>query len=388
MLEATDPDAGDRVVDGDVSTTPHERAAAAGRALRVVAEDVVADTGYREGGGHDDHTGHDREHQPAPAPCEHRRQHDPCGEGGKARLRVREVEPGPNPGDRRSRPEQHAPVACEQHRHEQREDRHHQEAPVDRRVPEDRVHPVEGRERVRDEQLGVPEDIARLVLVDPDRREDERHRRQLDQEADRDQAAPGETGEHDRQQAEREVEEEQVDRALAQVLRPEDREARPGDEGGQRPGHRAELPRACVALEQFPREQDGRRGDDRVHRHEQIRLGRADVHVDPRGDARKHGEREHERPAAQHERAGRGEAQPDHRQPAEQRPVPVRGEVDGEQDRSERPGAQAGQPLDTRRRDEQEREPEAAEHAADVPGHGVTVTIAFATCPCSATRRT
>jgi hypothetical protein len=112
------------------------------------------------------------------------------------------------------------------------------------------------------------------------------------------------------------------------------------------------------------------------------------VDVDPRGDAGEHREREHVRPAPQHEGARPGEAKPDDRQPAEQRPVPVRGEVDGEQDRPERPGAEAGQPLDTRRRDEQEREPEAADHAADVTGHGVTVTIALATCPCSATRRT
>jgi hypothetical protein len=84
MLEAADPDAGDRVVDGDVRTAPHERAATAGRALRVVAEDVVADARHREGGRHDDHTGHDRKRQPAPAPGEHGRQHDPRGEGGEA----------------------------------------------------------------------------------------------------------------------------------------------------------------------------------------------------------------------------------------------------------------------------------------------------------------
>ncbi len=68
--------------------------------------------------------------------------------------------------------------------------------------------------------------------------------------------------------------------------------------------------------------------------------------------------------------------------------MPVRSKVDGEQDRPKRPGAEAGEPLDTRRRDEQQREPEAADDAADVSGHGVTVTIALATCPCSFTRST
>jgi len=199
VLEAADPDARDGVMDGDVRAAPHERAAAAGRALRVVAEDVVTHAGHREGGCQDDDPNRDRKHQPAPAPCEHRREHDAGREGGEARLRVREVEPGPDRGDRGRRAEQHPQVAREQHHHEQGEDRNHQEAPVDGRVPEDRVHPVEGREGVRDEQLRVPEDVARLVLVDPDRREDERHRRQLDQQAERDQASPGEPGEHDRQ---------------------------------------------------------------------------------------------------------------------------------------------------------------------------------------------
>ena len=110
--------------------------------------------------------------------------------------------------------------------------------------------------------------------------------------------------------------------------------------------------------------------------------------VDPRRDTGEHGEREHERPAAQDEGAGRGEDEADDRQPAEQRPVPVRSEVDGEQDRPERPGPEADEPLDTRGGDEQQREPQAADDAADVAGHGVTVTTALATCPCSFTRST
>ncbi len=73
---------------------------------------------------------------------------------------------------------------------------------------------------------------------------------------------------------------------------------------------------------------------------------------------------------------------------AQQRPVPVRREVDGEQDRSERPRAEAREPLDAGGRHEQEREPEAPDHAAEVPGHGVTTTTARATWPFSATRRT
>ena len=68
--------------------------------------------------------------------------------------------------------------------------------------------------------------------------------------------------------------------------------------------------------------------------------------------------------------------------------MPVRGEVDGEQGRTERPGTETYEPLDARRRDEQQREPEAANDASGVAGHGVTVTTALATCPCSFTRST
>jgi len=388
MLEAADPDAGNRVVDGDVRAAPHERAAAAGRALCVVAEDVVPHARHRKGGGEDDDTGRDREDDPAPAPRKHGGQHDSGRERGEARLRVGEVETGPDRGDGGRRPEQHAPVPREEHGYQQGEDRHDQETPVDGRVPEDRVHSVERREGVRDKQLRVPEDVACLVLVDPDRREDERHRCQLDEQADCDQPAPREPRQHDRQQPEREVEEEQVDRALAQLLRPEDREPRPGDERRERPGNQAELSRPGVALQQLPGEQQRRGRDDRVHRHEQVRLGRAHVDVDPRRDAGEHGEREHVGPAADHVGAGRGEAQADDRQPAEQWPVPVRSEVDGEQDRPERPGAEADEALDAPRRHEQQREPQAAEDAAHVAGHGVTVTTALATCPCSFTRST
>jgi hypothetical protein len=68
--------------------------------------------------------------------------------------------------------------------------------------------------------------------------------------------------------------------------------------------------------------------------------------VDPRRNAGEHREGEHERPAADDERAGRGEHHADDRKPAEQRPVPVRSEIDREQDRPECPRAEACEPLD------------------------------------------
>jgi hypothetical protein len=112
------------------------------------------------------------------------------------------------------------------------------------------------------------------------------------------------------------------------------------------------------------------------------------MNVDSSRDAGEHHERQHERPAAEDVGASRGKCQAEDRGGAEQRPVPVRREVDREQDRAESPRAEAHQPLDARRRDEQQREPEAADDAAGVSRHGVTTTTAFATWPRSATRRT
>jgi len=299
VLEAAEADAGDGVVHGDVQPTTDERAAAARRALaRAMAEHVVPDARDRQCRRAHDERGHDSKRKPAAAPGEDRQEHDPDGERGEARLRVGEVEPGPDQCDRGRRAEQHAQLTHEQHDHEQREDRDHEEAPVDRRVPEDRVDAEERRVGVRDEQLRVPEHVARLVLVDPDRREDSRHRRQLDEQAKCDQARPRQARERNREQAEREVEEQQLDRALTNVLRPEHRDPAPADERRERPGDRAELLSAPVAAPELPREQERRGRDDEVHRHEQVGLGRADVDVDPGGDARERREREQVRPAA------------------------------------------------------------------------------------------
>jgi len=253
VLEAADADPGDRVVDRDVQAAAHERPAAAGRALAVAAvEDVVPHARDGERARGHDHRCDRGQREPAAAPGEDRGHDHADRERGVARLRVGEVEPSPDHDDRSRRPADEAPVACEQHHDQAGEDRDHQKASVDGRVPEDRVDAVEGRVRVRDEQLRVPEDVAVLVLVDPDHGEDGRHRGQFRQQAERDEAAPAETGERDREQAEREEEEEQLDRSLTDVTAPEEREAGPADEGRERPGDRAELSRPRVAFEQLP----------------------------------------------------------------------------------------------------------------------------------------
>jgi len=391
-LEPADADADHRMVHGEPDSLAHELAAAAGGAVQTTAvtEDVVADVGDGERSDGDDDCGHGDEGEPAPAPGEDRREEHPGHKGGEARLRVREVEPGPDRCDREGRADQHAPVAGEQDRHQQGEDRDYEEAAVDRRVPEDRVDAVERRVGVGDEELRVPEDISRLVLVDPDRREHERHRRHLDEQRERPEPLPGEPRQHDGEQPERQVEEEQVDRALANVVRPEDREADPGGEHRQGPRHDRELSRTRVSAPELPGQEEGGRGDDAVERDEQIRLGRADRDVDARGDAGEGHQRQEPGPAAEQPRAADRERDPEDGGSGQQRPVVVRCEVGRQQDDPERPGAEADESLDPTRRDDQYREPRCADHASrssELGGHGLTTTTALETWPLAATTR-
>ena len=392
VLEAADADPHDRVVHGDLRSRADELAAPARGAVEpaAVAEDVVTHVRHGQRPGDGDDADRNGQQDPAPAPGEDRRDHDARDERRVAGLGVREVEAGPDPGDRERAADDDAPVAHEQHCYEAGEDGDHQETPVDRGVPEDRVHAVERRERVRDVQLRVPEDVAVLVLVDPDCCEEECHRRHLREQPEHPEPRPRQPRENDREQPEREEEEEQLDRALADVLRPEDREPAPADEGGERPCDQPELLCTRVAVEELPGEEQRGGRDDAVHRHEQVRRGRADRDVDSHGHAEQDCERKHERPAAQEHRADRGEGEPDHGCGRQQWPVPVRQQVDGEQNRSERPGAERGQALHARRRHEEDGEPGRADNASGPCelGHGVTTTTAWATCPPAETRST
>jgi len=294
-LEAADPYACDGMVHGELGSLANQLPTAARGAVQptAVAEDVVAHIGHGESSDRDDHRRYRRDRDPAPAPGEDRGEHDADDERREARLRVGEEESRPDRRDRDGAADQQAPVAAEEDGDEAGKDRDDEEAPVDRRIPKDGVDAVERRVGVADLDLRIPEDVPRLVLVDPDRREHERHRRHLGEQHERPEPVPFEPGERDGQQAEGKVEEEQVDRPLPQVAGPEDRETRPGSKGGERPGDHGELPRDCRtrSVPQVPGKQEGGRGDHPVERHEQVRLGRADSDVDPGGHA---GER-HER---------------------------------------------------------------------------------------------
>jgi len=357
-------------------------------AVRVV-QDGVAHVRRHRGDEHEHRRGEDDEEQRAPAPREHRGQGDAGDQGQEARLREREDQSRPGGGDR-GHSQEHDPDRAPEERDDQaRQDGHDQEAPVDRRVPEDGVDAEEGRVGVADEQLRVPEDVAVDPLLDPDHREDDRHQGQLGVERDHPAAAPVEASERHGQQAEGEVEGEQLDRALAHVLAPREREAAPRNEGGEGQRDRAELSRAGVSAQQLPGERERGGGDHGVERNEQVRLGRADGHRDPRRDAGERGQGEQPRPAEKEGGSGDRECEPGDGAAGQQGGVPLRRDVDGEDGCAEHPGGEPSQPLRPPRSEQQRREADGADDPGD-PGELAaheTITSVCAEWPFAVTTR-
>src|SRR5207247_9859534 len=120
----------------------------------------------------------------------------------------------------------------------------------------------------------VAEGHARRVLIDADDVEGERHQRKLRVEERQPAAAPGEARKRDREQPERQDEEEELDRPLAQVVDPDDREPGPGDERSERPRHRSELALPLVPAEELPRERERGRRYHAVAPPEEVRVRR------------------------------------------------------------------------------------------------------------------
>jgi len=358
VLEAADADADGWMVLGDLEAVLHQLRASARDAVEAavrVVEDGVAHVRRHRGDEHEHRRCENDQQQGAPAPREHRGQGDAGDQRQEARLREREDQSRPGRGDRGHGQEHDADRAPEERDDQARQDGHDQEAPVDRRVPEDGVDAEEGCVGVADEQLRIPEDVAVDPLLDPDHGEDDRHQGQLGVEHDHPAAAPVEAGEHDGQQAEGEVEGEQLDRALAHVLAPGEGEAAPGDEGGERQCDGTELSGAGVSLEQLPGEHQSGGGDHGVQRHEQVRLRRADGHRDPRGNAGERRQGEQPRPAAKQRGSGGGEGEPGDGAGRQQCRVALRGEVDGKGRSADRPGGERGQPLRPPGSDQQRR---------------------------------
>ena len=196
--------------------------------------------------------------------------------------------------------------------------RDHEEPPVHRRVPEDGVDAEERRVRVRVDHLRVLEDVARLVLVEADDREPSAITVTSRVERAQAERAPRQPRDRDREQRERHVEREQLDRALA--ARPCSRGAkRRSTRGRRRAARRARRSSrdASSPASEIPGEQDRRAEDDDVERHEQLRARAADVHADARPARRRarasgssHGTTAEERPRARAPSASAANAPP------------------------------------------------------------------------------
>ena len=158
----------------------------------------------------------------------------------------------------------------------------------------------------------------------------------------------------------------------------------------ERPGQRPELPRPVVAADQLPAEQHRGTGDHGVERDEQVRVGRADVHRDPRRDAGQRRDGDQPGPAAE-ERGDRDRADraDDDGRRVDLR-VPAGGEVGGEKRAAEEPAAESGEPQVAAGRDDHEREPGGSDRAARVREVGrhrrLTITIAPSRVAGDATR--
>ena len=265
-------------------------------------------------------------------------------------------------------------VAVE-HRHERDEDRDDEEAPVDRGVPEERVDAVERRVDVPDDHLRVPEDVARQPLVDADPGEHDRHRDQLEGERLQPASLPRQAREHQREQPERQVERRERHRSLTRAVAPEQRDSRPRDERCERPRERAELSRAAVAAEELPRE--------REHARDARRRTAAGAGSPPRrrpSPARAPARTRARPSGAATASAGRA---PRARPPRRRRPptatassasLPSGLSVTTSIDPPTSAAPSAASRSDTPARDDEHRQPERAEHAADDHGCALTKT--------------
>ena len=393
-LEAARADAEDGVVDGDPEpvadeprTVARDRVEPGTRLLQQLVPHLRRREADRDE--HDRERGQRRGRAPAP---DHRSRGDRAGdERGEARLREREQEAEPDRRDR-SDPGRQQPVAhAEQDERQRREDRDDEVAAVDRRVPEDRVDAEERRVGVVDLQLRVPEHLARGPLVEADPGIRERGRDEGAVEGEQGAPVEGQPRDADREQAERQHEGGEEDRALAEVVRPEQREPRPRDDRGERPGERPELAAALVPAQELPAERERERADRR--RRAAGAGSRPHCRCRPGSGS---GCTQAWRTGAPTATAAGSTRRPRRRRdrprppPTSSSGATVRSEVEAEQADARRPGDEAGEPELASRRDEQQRETEAAERAGKAGELGQrrgsrTNTAARAVCPLAET---
>jgi hypothetical protein len=150
-------------------------------------------------------------------------------ERDEARLRVGEVEAGRQQaqnGEADGWPQERKPESREDD-----DDAEDQVAPVDIRILEDGRHAEERRVRVGELDVLLGEDFrVRPGLVDADRGEHRRHRDEARRERTPRPVSWSGEGDDREENAERKVEEDELDRPRAGVLRPEQRDPRERDE--------------------------------------------------------------------------------------------------------------------------------------------------------------
>ena len=107
---------------------------------------------------------------------------------------------------------------------------------------------------------------------------------------------PSQAGE---QKAERQVEEQHLDRSLVPVDRPQHRDRREQDQGRRRPAHPAQPDRIGCTAKHPPARHHGCGGDHAVHRHQQVRLLPAGMERNACGRGGDGGDQQQPRPAVE-----------------------------------------------------------------------------------------
>ena len=160
------------------------------------------------------------------------------------------------------------------------------------------------------------------------------------------------------------------DRALLEIVRPEDRDPRPEDERRERERYRPELARAAVTLaNHLPEQREPRCGGDAVEGHEQVGVIASELDRDPHRDAGEHREGEQPRPPEKRPGERDGADQPGDTRRREQRHRDVRCEVQVNGTHTDHEQRETGDARAKADPGSDQRQPCGADDAADLREH-------------------
>ncbi|MDX6728124.1 MAG: hypothetical protein QOK49_2929 [Baekduia sp.] len=263
---------------------------------------------------HDERCGADAEGPPRP-PARAGQHEQAQQQRREARLRQRQHQAGhQDRQDEGRRPDLPRPPRPQEHAADPEHDQR-QEAPVDVGVEEERVDPEVALELVGGDDLGVQEQVARVVLHEADRRERQRQRAQDAERLHRQPRCPRDARQQREQQRERHVEEDDVLQGLGEVAGVGRLQGVQHDRARHEP---LEQGRPALGLLRLgatqARHRVGQRArpDDDVQRHEQVgrRAARGDRHAER--DRRRRRQRERRRVAVEDDRERAERADPGH----------------------------------------------------------------------------